>query len=514
MAHKIADRGDAPSKPTVLDSVSALDKGAALAEKPRGIDIRRLLNLSLGLLLFCAVYFSPPWGPAVDPAGESFALTHTGKASLALFLLTATWWVTEVIPIGVTSLTVGVLQVLFFIRPAKKAFGDFMDPSVCFIMGSIVIGLVFTKTGLTKRLAYRMLSVVGEHTIMIYLGIFVLTAMLTLIMAHTAVAATVFPLIMAIHRLYDDGKDPTRFGKGLFMGMAFTAGAGSIITLLGAARGAVGIGFYKDIVGSDISFFTLTYYMLPLGLGMVFLLWVYFMVFFPPERKRIHGLRERTKALLAKEGPMTVPEWMALVFVFGTIAVLSMKALVPGFPNLDKSGIILGATVLFFVFRLLDIDDLEKIPWNIILLFGGAMSIGFCMWETGAAKWLAVKWLVLFEEARAFTFIMHLALFVLIMTNVIMNVAAIAITIPVALVVAGYLGIAPEVILFTCLATAGMPFLLLVGAAPNAIAYGSGQFTAKEFFRAGTLASVLLMVVLGLFVWKVWPLMGMPVTTR
>jgi len=495
----------------VLESVSALDRGAALAEKPSGIDIRRLLNLLLGVLLFCVVYFSPPWDAAVDPAGESFALTSTGKASLALFLLTATWWVTEVIPIGVTSIAVGVLQVLFFIRPAKSAFGDFMDPSVCFIMGSIVIGMVFTKTGLTKRLAYRMLTIVGERTIMIYLGIFVLTAMLTLIMAHTAVAATVFPLIMAIHRLYDEGKEPTRFGKGLFMGMAFTAGAGSIITLLGAARGAVGIGFYKDIIGRDVSFFELTYYMLPLGLTMVLLLWVYFVLLFPPEQKRIHGLHERTKALLAKQGPMTRPEWMALAFVFGTIAVLSLNALVPGLPRFDKSGIILGATVLFFLFRLLDINDLEDIPWNIILLFGGAMSIGFCMWETGAARWLAVKWLVLFQSAPDFSFIMHLALFVLIMTNVIMNVAAIAIVLPVALVLAGYLGIAPEVVLFTCLATAGMPFLLLVGAAPNAIAYGSGQFTAKEFFRAGTLASVLLMVVLGLFVWKIWPLMGMPI---
>jgi sodium-dependent dicarboxylate transporter 2/3/5 len=97
------------------------------------------------------------------------------------------------------------------------------------------------------------------------------------------------------------------------------------------------------------------------------------------------------------------------------------------------------------------------------------------------------------------------------MTNFIMNVAAIAISMPVALVMAPYLGVAPEVILFASLVTAGMPFLLLVGAAPNAIAYSSRQFTPKEFFVTGLPASVILLVVLALFVWIIWPMMGMPV---
>jgi sodium-dependent dicarboxylate transporter 2/3/5 len=124
---------------------------------------------------------------------------------------------------------------------------------------------------------------------------------------------------------------------------------------------------------------------------------------------------------------------------------------------------------------------------------------------------MAVHWLVLFNQAPWFVFVMGVALFVLVMTNVIMNVAAIAICLPVALVIAGYLGVAPEVILYASLVSAGMPFLLLVGAAPNAIAYGSGQFTSGEFFKAGIPASILLMIVLGFFVWLIWPLMGMPI---
>jgi len=334
---------------------------------------------------------------------------------------------------------------------------------------------------------------------------------LTLIMAHTAVAATMFPLLMAIHSLYDDTDKPTRFGKGLFIGMAFTAGAGSIVTLLGSARAAVAIGFFKDIVKRDVGFFELSWYMLPIGWGMIALLWVFIILVFRPERNTIPGLRERSRTLYAKLGPITRNEILTLVIVLGCIAVLSLRSFVPVFKPLDKSGIILVSTVLFFVLGILDLKDLEEIPWNIVLLFGGAMSIGLCLWKTEAANWMAVEWLALFVSAPKIVFILGMAFFVLIMTNFIMNVAAIAISMPVALVIANYLGVAPEVILFVSLTTAGMPFLLLVGAAPNAIAYGSGQFKSGEFFAYGVPASALLMVVLWIFVWLIWPLMGMPV---
>ena len=104
---------------------------------------------------------------------------------------------------------------------------------------------------------WYMLTLIGEKTSRIYLGSFVMTSALTLIMAHTAVAATIYPILVAIYALYTDEKAPTRFGKGLFIGMAFTAGAGSIITLLGAPRAGVAIGFYRQLVGREVDFFEL-----------------------------------------------------------------------------------------------------------------------------------------------------------------------------------------------------------------------------------------------------------------
>jgi sodium-dependent dicarboxylate transporter 2/3/5 len=472
---------------------------------------KRLGFLFSGIVLFAVVYYSPQWSEAIDPAGKVFVLSREGKGALAVALLAATWWVFEVVPVGITSLAIGVLQIFFLIRPAKEAFNDFMDPSVMFIFASIVIGMVFTKTGLTRRLAYKMLLIVGERTSMIYLGCFVVTAALTHIMAHTAVAATVYPLLLSIYALYGEGDKPTRFGKGLFMGMAYVAGAGSIVTLLGAARGPVALGFFNDVVGRDITFFELSYYMFPIGWLMVFLLWVFFLIFFKPEKKIIPGLKDRAIRLNEELGPISRREIIATSIIFSCVLIMSMRSFIPALESLDKTAIIVTSTILLFITNVLDINDLEEIPWNIILLFAGAMSMGFCLWETGAAKWLAVKWLLLFQESTWFVFVMGIAFFVLVMTNVIMNVAAIAISLPVALVIAPYLGVAPEVILFAALVTAGMPFLLLVGAAPNAIAYESGQFTAGEFFRYGTLGSIMLMVVVAFAVFFLWPLMGMPV---
>lgn len=478
------------------------------------VDWKKPFFLVLGLAIFLIVYFSPPWPDAVDPMGKSFPLTREGKGALALFLMAGIWWVFEVIPIGVTSIAIGVFQVLFAIRPAKEAFRDFMDPSVMFIYGSVIIGLAFTKTGLTRRIAYKMLEIVGDRTSMILLGAFVVTAFLTHFMAHTAAAATVFPILLAINSFYGEGDRKTNFGKALFIGMAYSAGAGSIITFLGAARGPAAAGMFREFTGRDIGFFELTKYMFIVGWVMVFLIWLYFMLVLRPEKKVIPGLREKVKRLNQELGPMTFQEKFVIVTVLFVVILMGLQSLLPSLKYLDRSAILLISTLLFFIFRILTVKDLEEVPWNIILLFSGAMSIGFCLWKTGAAQWLAVNWLAMFQKAHWLVFILSVAIFVLLMTNFIMNVAAIAISLPVSLVIANYLGVAPEVILYVSLVTAGMPFLLLIGAAPNAIAYESKQFTALEFFKHGIPMSIILIIVLTIALLTIWPLLGMPILQR
>ena len=507
-----------PDGPSDGDEYSAPEGGV-----PRGpLDVQvpeaaprfdrvKVLAFLVGVLAFLLCAAMPPLADAVDPQGQSFALSKQARLALGLFMLAAIWWVFEVVPVGVTAITIAVIQASFQIRDSRAAFTDFLDPSVWFIIGALTIGAAFSNAGLTNRIAYRMLALVGDRVSMIYFGCFVLTAFLTLFMAHSAVAAAVFPLLAVIHSAYSDDGAPTRFGKGLLIGMAFTAGAGSIITLFGAARGAVAIGFYRDLAGREISFFELTYYMAPLGVVMILLLWVYVRIAFRPEKTRIPGLKRRARELHKSLGPLKRDERLVIGITLVVVVAMSLRSVVPQLGTIDKSAIILSATVLFFLLGCLKLKDLEALPLNIILLFGGAMSIGFCLWQTGAAQWLAIQWLNLLPSESGFLFVVGVSVFVLVMTNLIMNVAAIAISLPVTLAIAPYLGVAPEVILFAALAAAGMPFLSLVGAAPNAIAYQSRQFSAAEFFRAGIPASLLLIAVIALFVWNIWPWMGMPV---
>jgi sodium-dependent dicarboxylate transporter 2/3/5 len=486
-----------------------------LAPKKVAVDWKRVIFILLGLGIFGLFYLIPSLPDAMDPGGKVFKLPWAGKMAIGLFLMAGIWWVFEVMPIGATAIAIGLFQTLFYIRPAKDALRDFLDPSVWFIFGSVVVGSAFTASGLTKRMAYKMLNVVGENTNMILLGAFVVTAAMTLLMAHTAVAAAIFPLLMAIHALYSESDQPTRFGKGLFIGMAWVAGAGSIITFLGAARGVAAAGMFKEFTGKDIGFFELTWYMLPLGFIMVLLIWLIVIFCFRPERSRIEGLREKAQELSRELGGLNPKEKFVIFTMAVILALFMLKSFAPvkAFQDLDRAGIMLIGTLAFFLTRTLTVDDLEAIPWNIILLFGGAMSIGFCLWQTGAAEWLAVHWLTFFQKANWLVFVLSIAFFVLVMTNFIMNVAAIAISLPVSLVIAKYLGVAPHVILFASLVTAGMPFNLLIGAAPNAIAYESKQFTTGEFFTYGVLPSIVLMAVLAVFCYLIWPMMGMPVLT-
>jgi len=323
-ASKDADEYSAPEGEFPRSARAVL----AAAQRPH-IDLGRLVALLGGIAGFVFWASMPALPDALDPEGRQFALNEQGQLAIGLFVLAAIWWVFEVLPVGITAVTIAVVQAVFEIRDSRTAFTDFMDPAVWFIIGALTIGTAFARTGLTNRIAYRMLSLVGERTSAIYFGSFCMTACLTLVMAQTAVAAAVFPLFAVIYAAYADDSAPTRFGKGLFVGMAFTAGAGSIVTLFGAARGAVAIGLYRDLVGREVNFFELSYYMLPVGLVMVVLLWLYMLLIYPPEKNTITGLRERAVQLRRTRGPLSEKEWLTIVITLAAVLAMSLRSMVP-----------------------------------------------------------------------------------------------------------------------------------------------------------------------------------------
>jgi solute carrier family 13 (sodium-dependent dicarboxylate transporter), member 2/3/5 len=271
---------------------------------------------------------------------------------------------------------------------------------------------------------------------------------------------------------------------------------------------------FTEFTGREISFFDFPLHLGLIGWSMVFLIWAYLALVFKPAKTSIPGLRDKVTRLADALGPMTQKEKFVLGCVFLVVVLMALQSSIPALKHIDRAALMLTSTLLFFIFGILGVHDLEELPWNIVLLFSGAMSVGFCLWKTGAAEWMAVVWLGALKDAHWWVFVMGIAAFVMVMTNFIMNVAAIAISLPVSLVIAKYLGVAPDVIFYASLVTAGMPFVLLIGAAPNAIAYESKQFTPGEFFWHGLAMSAILLVVLGLAMVTFWPLLGMPALAK
>ena len=183
----------------MAEEIKKMPVGAGLPEMPEEIviapkkvviDWKRIFFILLGLGIFILFYAIPTIPDAVDPSGKVFKLPWEGKMALGLFLMAAVWWIFEVMPIGATAIAIGLFQAIFLIRTPDAALKDFFDPSVWFIFGSVVMGLAFAHSGLTKRMAYKMLHIVGENTNFILLG-------------H-----------LSHHRRHDPAHGPHRGGRG------------------------------------------------------------------------------------------------------------------------------------------------------------------------------------------------------------------------------------------------------------------------------------------------------------
>ncbi len=474
-----------------------------------GFNWKKPAFLLLGAVSFALMYGLGSLPDATDPGGAHVALTHQGQCALAILSLAIVWWISGALPAGVTGIAVIALQTLLLVHPAGAVFGNFMNPSILFIGASMLTGMAFVKTGLIKRLMYRVWMLAGERTSLIYLGSMMVIALLAHIMIHTAVVTAVYPLLFSVSTQFSEGGRPTRFGKGVFIAMAYAAAAGSVITLPGAARNVLAIEFFRVFSEKDITTGYFCYYMLPLGWLTLFLFWGFVTICFGSQHKRIPEFREHVRTMCAGMGGVSRNEILTLVISVAGAAVLLLSSWMPEGMVLDKAAVIVMSVLLLFILNILDIHDLQSLPWNMILLFSGAMSVAFCLWETGAAQWMAANWLHVFRISSGPVIVMITAFLVLLLANGMANVVVLAGVLPVALAATSYLKIVPDVLLLAVLAAAGLPLMLPAAGAANTLVCESGQVTEQEFFMYGTVASMIVMVVVALMVYVVWPMMGM-----
>ncbi len=449
-------------------------------------DIRRIkrsdvAKFVIGALILLLSYFLPVVG----------SLSKNGQLMIGLLVFAAFFWATEPIPVEVTSLLIMILPPLFGIITSSKVFSEFGNSAVFFLLGAFILAASIEKYGLHKRIALRLLDLFGYKPKRFLFGLFFVGGCLSFLMPEHAVAALMFPIVVNVLRTLELTPKKSNFGIVAALALTFGTSIGSWGTLLGGARNPLTIGVLSQR-GINIGFLDWSIMTIPVVLISLPVVWFIVTRLFPPEinksdmvdvRKELDreveelGSVSRGEILTAIIFSITVVLWMVFSMTLG-VAIISL----------------MGAVSLFF-FDLMDWDDVEeKVPWGIILLYGGAITLGVSLTKTGAANWIAMNIATLSGGNE----ILLMALLIVtgfILTNSMSNTAAVAVLLPIGLEIAANAGLNSVITAFSIALSGGGALLLVISTPSAAIAYSTGYFSSRDLLKAGAVTLVALVAI-------------------
>ena len=479
----------------------------------KGLSSSRI-GLVLGPLLFALIQFG------FKPDG----LSESGVSVLAVALWVGVWWVTEAVPIAVSALLPIVLFPLTGALDLSATTVAYGHKYVFLYLGGFFLAIAIEKVNLHRRIALSIIGLIGTRMRLIVLGFMVATAFLSMWISNTATAVMMLPIGLAIVAQYRDHPDTpenehTEFGKMLMLAIAYSASIGGIATLIGTPPNLVFASMVKELYGIEIAFLDWMLLALPLSIVLLILCWWYLTRIavrldsddFPGG---VAEIKRQRKAL----GRMQSQEKRVLsVFVLTALAWICRSFLLsPYLPALDDTIIALCAGVVLFVLpgrqkstSILSWEDSKKIPWGILLLFGGGLAIATGFKDTGLAKWLAELLIALdFLPLLLMTFMLVAAINFL--TEITSNLATTAMILPVLAPLAAAMGVSPYVFMVGATLAASCAFMLPVATPPNAVVFGSGYVRMSDMIRAGLGLNLLSILIVTLWVYFIlpyfWPL--------
>jgi solute carrier family 13 (sodium-dependent dicarboxylate transporter), member 2/3/5 len=462
---------------------------------------RQRIGLVLGPLLFVLVYFLP----------SLTGLDDAPRAVLAVTLWVATWWTTEALPIPATS-----LMPIFLLpitggadeRTATMAYGN---PIVFMYMGGFTIALAIQKWDLHRRIAMAIVAMVGAGGQRITLGIILATAFLSMWISNAATALMMLPIGLALiesirqKQIYDDASLKL-FAKGLLLSIAYAASIGGLSTLIGSVPNAVFAAVSQMSLDRTVTFADWFFFASPLTALMLAVLYLYMTrIRFRVRAPRDIGgdfAREELRAL----GPMSAEEKSVLA-VFATVGALWIgSGFLPAPLRLSDTSIsMIGAVSLFLLpagrgrGRLMAWVDMKALPWGLLLLFGGGLSLAAAFESSGLTAWfggllggLQVLPLVLIVVA--------LAAIVLLMTEIMSNTAVSNMLIPVGIGLALGIGADPHTIMAVIALSASCAFMLPISTPPNAAVFSADYLSIDDMVRAGFWMNIAAVILISAFV--------------
>lgn len=487
---------------------------------------RQVIGLIVGLALAALVFFIFP-SNAVETVMQSAGAkadaeyTHGAlRAVAAVTILMGVWWMTEAIPLAATALLPLVIFPLAGVGTIKEVGSPYASATIFLFMGGFLIALALQRWNLHRRMALAVVKVIGTSPKRLVLGFMLATGFLSMWVSNTATAVVMLPIGTSVLALTAETvggmRNQKNFATALMLGIAYAASIGSLGTLIGTPPNALLAGYMKEAHDITLGFGEWMIVGMPLAIIFLVIAWLLLVTIFKPEMDTIPGGKELINDEISKLGPWTGPQIMTgIIFVIAAVTWVVVPLVFPDLPGYNDAIVGIAAGLLLFAIpadaktgvRLLDWKTANDMPWDVLLLFGGGLSLsamfnssGLSLWIGEMAKGLAALPTILLIAAVAFM--------VLFLTEITSNTATAATFLPIMGGVAVGIGLTSNggdmnVLLLTIpvALAATCAFMLPVATPPNAIAYGSGYVKIGDMIKGGVWLNIIGTVLITLTVY-------------
>ncbi|MHA2787819.1 SLC13 family permease [Corynebacterium sp. S7] len=502
---------------------------------------RQAFGIVLGLGLGALVYFFFPQNAAevvlqstgADPDTEYSY--HSMRVVAAVTVWMAVWWMTEAIPLAATALIPVAVFPITQVATFAEVGAPYASSTIFLFLGGFLLALGLQRWNVHRRIALGVVMIVGTSPKRLILGFMLATGFMSMWVSNTATAVVMLPIGLSVLSLTADSvggwKNQKNFATALMLAIAYSASIGSLATLIGTPPNALLKGYMEEAHGITIGFGQWMMVGLPLAIVFTFLAWFVLITVFKPEMKDIPGGKDLIRNEINKMGKWTLPQIIAtIIFVAAALTWVFLPLAMDWFDwdfAYDDAIVGIIAGLLMFLIpadrktgvRILDWKTANEIPWDVLLLFGGGLSLSGMFTKTGLSLWIG-------EQAKAlsvlptFLLIGAVALLVLILTEFTSNTATAATFLPIMGGVAVGIGLTDtpagemNVLLLTIpvALAATCAFMLPVATPPNAIAYGSGYVKIGDMIKAGLWLNLIAVILITLVVYFIAvPVFGLSV---
>ncbi|MBA4692992.1 MAG: DASS family sodium-coupled anion symporter [SAR86 cluster bacterium] len=456
----------------------------------------------------------------LSPNPES--LPSVGWAVAAVTLLMAIWWATEAVPVAVTALLPLACFPMLGVTDFKTAALPYANPNIYLFMGGFILALGIESSGLHKRLALKMLIAVGNSGAKLIAGFMLVSAIISMWVMNTSTTLMLLPIGLAVCASVAETipnfsqTDRRNFEISLLLGIAYAASIGGMSTLVGTAPNIIFVGFMQETYGLEISFTDWMKLGVPIATFMLFSSWYAITkIVYPVNFIASVETKLQLQNMLNDLGPLSKDEKKVLIIFSLAASAWMFRTLLDNyvpFSGLTDAGIAIIAALSFFLIPsenkqtdLLTWEQANKLPWGLLVLFGGGLSLAASIGSSGLGGWIG-QGLTVLENVPSIILILAVATMIIFLTEITSNVATTSTFLPVVGAVAVALGIAPISLTIPVVLAASCAFMLPVATPPNAIVFGSGKLTIPDMIRAGFALNIIGIFLVTLFAFYLAPM--------